>query len=109
MLNVVKSLPNLEELTVWTSLEHVKDLHGCDFLNIHSLKLRGLNHPTFLEDMSSLIGNQLTCLKIETIHFDVDISLLGKQCKNIEELNVIDARIKVSQSSDEQSRTFSKL
>jgi len=109
MLNVVKSLPKLEELTVWTSLEHVRDVESCDFGNILSLKLGGLNHPTFLKDMCSLIGSQLTSLKIETVHFDVDIGLIGKQCPNIEDLNVINARIKVTKNSDYQSQTFSRL
>lgn len=109
MLNVVKSLPRLEELTVWTSLEHVRDVESHELENVLSLKLGGLNHSSFMQDMCSLIGSQLTSLKIETVHFDVDISLIGKQCPNIEDLNVINARIKVNKNSDEQSQTFSRL
>ena len=55
------------------------------------------------------IGSQLTSIKIETVHFDIDISLLGKQCPNIENLNVINARVKVTKVSDEPSEIFSKL
>ena len=94
---------------MWTSLEHVRDVESCDFGNILSLKLGGLNHPTFMKDMCSLIGSQPTIVKIETFHFDVDIGLIGKQCPNIEDLHVINARIKVTKNSDDQGQTFSRL
>ena len=74
MINVVKSLPRLEDLTLWTSLENTSDLNRDDLGIIQTLKLGGLNHSLFLQNMFSLIGRQLTCLKIETVHFDVDIS-----------------------------------
>jgi hypothetical protein len=109
MINVVKSLPKLEELTLWTSLEYVHDMTRDDLENILSLKIGGLNHSSFLKDLCSLIGSQLTCLKIETVHFDVDINLIGKQCPNIEDLNVINARIKVTKTSEDHNQIFSRL
>ena len=109
MLNVVRSLPRLEELTVWTSLSHVHDLVSDDMKHVDKLKLGGLNHSSFLQDMCFHIGSQLTSIKIETVHFDIDIILLGKQCPNIENLNVINARVKVTKVSDEPSEIFSKL
>ena len=105
MFNVVRSLPRLEELTVWTSLSHVHDLVSDDMKHVDKLKLGGLNHISFLEDMCFHIGSQLTSIKIETVHCDVDISLLGRECPNIENLNVINARVKVTKVSDEPSET----
>ena len=80
MINVVKSLPRLEDLTLWTSLENTIDLNRDDLEHIHTLKLGGLHDSLFLQNMISLIGSQLTCLKIETVHFNVDISHIGCQC-----------------------------
>ena len=103
MINVVKSLPRLEDLTLWTSLENTSDLNREDLESIQTLKLGGLNHSLFLQNMCCLIGSQLTCLKIETVHFDIDISLIGCQCPNIEDLNIINARVKVTKHNDDQS------
>eukprot|EP00090_Calanus_glacialis_P017558 TRINITY_DN2729_c0_g1_i3.p1 TRINITY_DN2729_c0_g1~~TRINITY_DN2729_c0_g1_i3.p1 ORF type:complete len:539 (+),score=118.96 TRINITY_DN2729_c0_g1_i3:75-1691(+) len=109
MINVVKSLPRLEDLTLWTSLENTSDLNRDDLESIQTLKLGGLNHSLFLQNMISLIGSQLTCLKIETVHFDVDISLIGWECPNIEDLNIINARVKVTKHIDDHSEIFSRL
>ena len=38
MFNVVRSIPRLEELTVWTSLEHVHDLVSDDLKHVDKLK-----------------------------------------------------------------------
>merc|ERR1719228_3104768 len=109
MLNIVRSLPRLEELTVWTSLENVNDLVSDYMKNVDKLKLGGLNHSSFLEDMCFHIGSQLTSIKIETVHCDLDISLLGRGCPNIENLNVINARVKVTKVSDDHCEMFSSL
>ena len=98
MINVVKSLPKLEELALWTSMEHAQDLSSDDLENITRLKLGGLNHSSFMKQICSLLGSQLTYLKIETVHFEVDISIIGNECQNLEELNVINARVKVSKT-----------
>merc|ERR1719483_446982 len=109
MINVVKSLPKLEELALWTSLEHAGDLNRDDLENISRLKLGGLNHSSFMKQMCSFLGSQLTYLKIETVHFEVDISVIGRECLNIEELNIINARVKVTKHSDTHSEIFSRL
>jgi len=109
MINVVKSLPKLEELALWTSMEHAQDLSSDDLENITRLKLGGLNHSSFMKQICSLLGSQLTYLKIETVHFEVDISVIGNECQNVEELNVINARVKVSKHSDGHSEIFSRL
>ena len=98
MINVVKSLPKLEELALWTSMEHAQDLSSDDLENITRLKLGGLNHSSFMKQICSLLGSQLTYLKIETVHFEVDISIIGNECQNLEELNVINARVNVSKT-----------
>merc|ERR1712128_51876 len=109
MINVVKSLPKLEELDLWTFLENAGDLNKDDLSNISRLKLGGLNHSPFMKQMCCLLGCQLTYLKIETVHFEVDISVIGKECLNIEELNIINARVKVTKHSDTHSEIFSRL
>jgi len=109
LINVVKSLPKLEELSVWTSLEVLQGLNSEDLRNISRLKLGGLNSDSFSRQMCSLLGGQLSYLKIETVHFDININLIGEQCPNIEELNIINAKVKVTKQSDKQSYMFSKL
>ena len=61
--------------------------------NVTSLKLSGLNYSSLLTDMWSLIGAELTSLKIENVHCEVDISFVGKLCDNLEDLSVINSRL----------------
>jgi len=109
MLNVMKSLPKLEELSVWTSLEHAQGLNSEELFNITRLKLGGLNHNSFLKQMCFLLGSQLSYLKLETVHFDIDISVIGAECPNIEELDIINAKVKVTKDSGDNGEIFSKL
>merc|ERR1711970_161537 len=109
LMNVVKSLPKLEELSLWTSLELLQGLDREDLRNITRLKLGGLNNPSFSRQMCSLLGSQLSYLKIETVHFEVNITLIGEERHNIEELNIINAKVKATKQSDNQSEIFSKL
>merc|ERR1719312_209041 len=109
LINVVKSLPKLKELSVWTSLEVLQGLDSEDLRNITRLKLGGLNSNSFSRQMCSLLGSQLSYLKIETVHFDININAIGEQCPNIEELNIINAKVKVTRQSDNQSYMFLKL
>merc|ERR1711892_1082932 len=109
MINVVKPLPKLEKLDLWTSLENACYLNKDDLSNISRLKLGGLNHSSLMKHMCSLLGSQLTYLKIETVHFEVDISVIGKECPHIEELNIINARVKVTKHSNEQSVEHSEI
>merc|ERR1719233_324433 len=109
MRNIVKSLPNLEELSIWTSLEVLHGLSSEDLSNITKLKLGSLNSNSFSRQMCSLVGSQLSYLKIETVHFDVDITVIGEECPNIEELNIINAKVKATKQSDNLSEIFSKL
>jgi len=109
LINVVRSLPKLEELSVWTSLERLHGLNSEDLSNISRLKLGGLNSNSFSRQMCSLLGSQLSYLKLETVHFDVDITMIGEECPNIEELNIINAKVKIKRHSAIKSDIFSKL
>ncbi len=44
LVNLVRSLPRLEELTIWSALRHVEDIEAEDLSNLASLKLAGLEH-----------------------------------------------------------------
>ena len=94
---------------MWSSLEHVGGMSNYDLKNVGSLKLGGLNYSSLLADMCSLIGPQLTSLKIETVHCEVDISLVGNLCDNLEELSVINARVEGRDSSQNHRPEFSRL
>merc|ERR1712038_589541 len=109
MRNKVQSLPKLEELSIWTSLEFTHGLNSEDFSNITRLKLGGLTSHYFSTQMCSLLGSQLSYLKIETVHFDVDIMVVGEECPNIEELNIINAKVKTTKHSDFKRDIFSNL
>ena len=109
LLHVVRSLPRLEEVTVWTSLTRAEDLTAEDLTSLTSLKLAGLEHASFLADMVSCVGSRLTKLCIETVQFDVDISLIASHCSSLEKLSIINARVTVGRQSQEEEDKFSKL
>lgn len=44
LVNVVRSLPMMEDLTIWSALHHAEDLTSEDLSNLASLKLAGLEH-----------------------------------------------------------------
>jgi hypothetical protein len=77
------------------------------------LKVGGLNYSSILSDLTSVIGSQLTTLKIETVHFDINIDTIGQDCPNVEELNIINARLSVTTVTEKQpfstANMFSKL
>ena len=91
-----------QETTVWTSLRHVDDLTRADLPSLSSLKLAGLEHSSFLTDLVSRVGPSLTKLCVETVQFDVDISLIGLHCTNLEKLSIINARISVGRFGPEE-------
>jgi len=93
LVAVVRSLPGLEDLTVWSSLVRVEGLVGEHLSNLSSLKLAGLDHAQFLTDMTGLVGHRLTKLAIETVQFDVDISLVGRACPALQQLSIVNARL----------------
>ena len=86
LVAVVRSLPGLEDLTVWSSLVRVEGLVGEHLSNLSSLKLAGLDHAQFLTDMTGLVGHRLTKLAIETVQFDVDIILVGRACPALQQV-----------------------
>lgn len=86
---------------MWTSLRHVDDLTKADLPSLSSLKLAGLEHSSFLSDLVSRVGPGLTKLCVETLQFDVDISLIGTQCSNLESLSIINARMSVGRHCQE--------
>merc|ERR1719400_2507471 len=72
MYNVVCSFPQLEELSLWTSLRHLPTLKQSDLARVRSLKVGGLSHPSILTELHAVIGPQLSILKIETVHFNIN-------------------------------------
>ena len=118
LYSVIKSFPQLEEVSVWTSLSHLPLLSRSDLSAVKSLKIGGLNYSSFLTDTVSLIGSQLVSLKIETVHFDINIDVIGLHCPNLEDLSVINARLALtqpweklspSQGEQEEGRMFASL
>merc|ERR1740128_919419 len=113
MNSVIKSFPKLEELSLWTSLSSLAEIKQSDLPEVRTLKVGGLNHSSILSDLTSVIGRQLTALKIETVHFDINIDTIGQDCPNVEELSIINARIGVTPPTEKQpfstTNMFSKL
>ena len=58
LVNLVRSLPRMEELTIWSSLRHVEDLTQEDLQNLVSLKLAGLEHSRYHQTNAAFL---LTC------------------------------------------------
>jgi len=113
MYSVIKSFPKLEELSLWTSLSSLAEIKQSDLAEVRTLKVGGLNYSSILSDLSRLIGSQITTLKIETVHFDINIDTIGQDCPNVEELSIINARIGVTPPTEKQpfstANMFSKL
>jgi len=95
LFNIVKSFPGLDELGIWTSLQHLPEIKQKDLNAVQTLKVGGLNFYSILSEINTLIGSQITSLKIETVHFDINLNDIGVECPNIEELSIINARIGV--------------
>ena len=55
------------------------------------------------------VGPALTRLSIETVQFDVDLSLIGSQCSNLERLSIVNARLSVGRNSQEGGEMFPEL
>ena len=55
------------------------------------------------------VGAGLTRLCIETVQFDVDLSLVGSQCFNLERLSIVNARLSVGRFSQEGGEMFPEL
>jgi len=102
MYNVVCSFPHLEELSLWTSLRHLPTLKQSDLARVRSLKVGGLSHPSILTELHAVIGPQLSILKIETVHFDINVEVLGAECPGLEELSIINARVGLTPATDKQ-------
>jgi len=103
LYSVIKSFPWLEELSLWTSLRHLPQLKHEDMANVTSLKLGGVSHSSVLKELQGVVGPQLTVLKIETVHFDIDIEMIGRSCTCLEDLSIINARVCVTPSTDSQA------
>jgi len=101
---LIKSLPQLEELSLWTSITNLNETLTSNLLPcLTNLKLGGLHYHSLLKDMVNVIGSQLTKLKIETFHFDIDINLIGRTCLVLKDLSVINGRIKVTRKNNTDS------
>jgi len=103
MYNVVCSFPQLEELSLWTSLRHLPTLKQSDLARVRSLKVGGLSHPSILTELHAVIGPQLSTLKIETVHFDINVEVLGAECPGLEELSIINARVGLTPATEKQT------
>jgi len=106
--SVIKALPLLEDLSVWTSLRHIPDLKTSDLSCVQSFKLGGIAHQSFFTDTLATLGENLVSLKLETIYFDISIDFIGLNCANLEDLSIINARTSLSTSVGSE-KTFSKL
>jgi len=93
LFNIIKSFPGLDELGIWTSLPHLPEIKRKDLNAVQTLKVGGLNFYSILSEINTLIGSQITSLKIETVHFDINLDSIGVECPNIEDLSIINARI----------------
>ena len=102
--HLVRAFPRLEELSLWTSLSHLPRLDRADLAHVETLKVGGLGYSSLLTQLTGLIGDQLVSLKIETVHFDINIETVAFYCPNLEELSVINARLCVTQPSDKPPR-----
>ena len=91
LLGVIKSLPYLEKLAVWTSAEHLPPMKEDLLSKLQCLEMGGLNHESLLKEFMSLLGDKVTTLKLETVHFDIDINLLGETCKCLEDNTISDS------------------
>jgi len=100
LFSIIKSFPRLEELSLWTSLSHLPHIKRNDLANVHTLKVGGLNHSSILSEINTLIGSNITTLKIETVHVDINLDKIGCECPNLEDLSVVNARIRVTPVKD---------
>lgn len=98
----VRALPHLEELSLWTALPRLPSLSRAELAEVRSLKLGGLQQPALLAQLATLIGSQLTTLKIETVHFDINIDTIGMLCPALEELSIINARVGITPPTEKQ-------
>lgn len=106
--SVIRALPELEELSVWSNLSRVPELTAADLKKVQSLKLGGVSHQDFFTEFITIIGPQLVSLKLETIYFDISIDDIGYHCPNLEQLSIINARASLSKPT-RQDKTFKKL
>jgi len=114
LYNVIKSFPMLEELSLWTALNHLPKLAPSDLSRVETLKIGGLNYVSLFSDMVNTIGHQLVNLKIETVHFDINTDIIAFYCPNIEELSIINARLCITHPTEKPpfyptTKIFSKL
>ena len=88
-----------------------RNLDPADFPCLHSLLLGGLHSCDILIDLSKTIGDKLTTLKIETVLSDIPLQTIGEHCRNLVELQVINARVNVSRNHicDEEKDFFPRL
>ena len=63
LVNLVRSLPRMEELTIWSSLRHVEDITQEDLQNLVSLKLAGLEHSRYLLKQNFTFDALVTCFQ----------------------------------------------
>jgi len=107
---LINSFPQMEELSLWTSLSHLPNICFNDLSNVQTLKIGGLSHSSILREINALIGANITSLKIETVHVDISIDDVGNDCPNIVDLSVINARIKTTQTFESHvNKMFSSL
>lgn len=109
LFSIIKSFPQLEELSLWTSLSHLPSVKMTDLSHVHTLKVGGLNHFSILSEISSLIGSNITTLKIETVHFDLNLDKIGNECPNIEDMSIVNARIRVTPKIPNQQISPKKI
>ena len=111
---IIKAFPELEDLRLWTSVPQLREVEAADFPKLQSLLLGGLHNNRILTDLVHSVGGQLTTLKIETVLADIPLQVIGRNCVNLTELQIVNGRVVIRdhdcrEEEEEDGRFFSKL
>lgn len=94
LFNIVKSLPCLTKLSIWSSLKAPPGSWlQSDFQFLSSLQLGGIQNSFFLKQLLNLVGNKLISLELNSLHFPVNICEIGAVCLNLQELRLFSLKV----------------
>ncbi len=81
-----QALPCLESLTIWTTLNAFPPgfTTSSHLSQLTSLRLGGLSFPLFLRDSLASMGSQLGSLELQSVHFAVELDLIGRSCPRLQ-------------------------
>ena len=94
LFNIVKSLPCLTKLSIWSSLKAPPGSWlQSDFQFLSSLQLGGIQNSFFLQQLLNLVGDKLISLELNSLHFPVNICEIGAVCLNLQELRLFSLKV----------------